>query len=255
MDRRFCLGFIAMTFFCSACWLPITVFGYDRVQVVVKAPQKELFTKLPDSFSRAYGSSLRYNVNLSLEGWACDENIAKTVTVAIQWLNKTTLDLVKLQNAISASVKTLVEMEKKQQKPLDLAFKKTVIQKGIKDTLTALNYNEDRYLVETAIYEADRVIGMKKSELISYFVPNITSEGVLKSYYGSDAWERRIKLWKVDAEGYSSVYVLQDCYQKNDLDAMANAWIEAAKRLKTEADNYKEFKEAAQEWRLSFAPK
>jgi hypothetical protein len=255
MDRRFCLGFVMMVFFFSAYLPPATVFGYDRVQIAVKAPQKELFTKLPDSFSRTYGSSLRYNVSLSLDGWVCDENIAQTVIVAIQWLNKMTQDLVKLQSAISASVKTIVEMEKKQQKPLDLAFKKTVIQKGIQNTLTSLNYSEDRYLLETASYEADRVVGMKKSELLSNFVPNITSEGALKSYYDSDSWERRIKLWKVDAEGYSSVYVLQDCYQKNDLDAMANAWIEAAKRLKTEADNYKEFKEAAKEWRLSFAPK
>lgn len=255
MDRRFCLGFIALASFCSACWFPIAVFGYNQVQIVVKAPQRELYTKLPDSFSRTYGSSLRYNVSLSLDGWVCDENISQTVVVAIQWLNKMTQALVKLQNAISASVKTIVEMEKGQQKPLELTLKRTIIQKNIKDTLTALNYNDDRYLVETAGYEAKKVIEMKREDLLSYFAHVNKSDGTLKSYYGSDSWERRIKLWKVDAEGYSSVYVLQDCYQKNDLDAMANAWIEAAKRLKTEADNYKEFKEAAQEWRLSFAPK
>lgn len=255
MDRRFCLGFIALAFFCSLCWFPTAVCGYNQVQIVVKAPQKELYTKLPDSFSRTYGSSLRYNVSLSLDGWVCDEGIGQTVIAAIQSLNRMTQAMVRLQNAISTSVKTIVEMEKGQQKPLELALKRTIIQKGIRDTLTALNYSEERYLLDSANYEADRAIGVKREDLLSYFAHVNKSDGTLKSYYGSDSWERKIKLWKVDAEGYSSVYVLQSCYQKNDLDAMANAWIEAAKRLKTEADNYKEFKEAAQEWRLSFAPK
>ncbi len=258
MNRKLYLGFAILVSLCSLQYFPTMTLGHDEVQVVVRAPQKDSFTKLPEQFSQkdGYGWPIRGNVGLSIDGWICTDTVAETTITTIQRLNKMTSDVVKFQNAISAAIKTLMDMEQKQQKPLELQFKKSVITKSIRDTVVVLNYYDESSLIDRAADEAGRILEKKKENLRNFFyLWGVAPEGQLRTDYGSNAWGKEAKLWKMDAEGYSVVYVLQNCYQKNDLEAMMNAQISAAEKLKIETDNYKEFKEAALEWRLSFGTK
>jgi len=226
---RFFVIFIAVLLF----------YGYAGAETyTMKAPNTYHSIKLKQEERFYYGSSPFSNFSLTTEGWACSERYADTAINKIREINRFVQPLVEAQQVLSNLEKVLIQMGREKVITLSKSNVQNVVYKAIGDVMTKAGFSSERDVLQRADDVAKDTIeqGKDMNQMFGYY----GNSDIFKHVdYGTPS-----SIWKISKmepdEPSSVVFVAQNCYQKQDLEAMYKAIISAASKLEEVSKSYKE---------------
>jgi hypothetical protein len=205
----------------------------QAAEYVIKAPVSSAFLK---------GDEYQIQ-HVVVQDWACrkrdSQGYADKVVGAIRDINLLVQPLEKARKLIEALEKALAQ-EKQQYARFTRYQLENMINDTIKGTVKKAGFESEKALVEKA-----EDLSKETMKKIAHRIDDLFgSSAGFKVTYGFFGYD--YELWKLagtDNNGADVVYVVQDCYQKKDMEAMAGAVESAARTLHDGATNFKNAKD------------
>jgi hypothetical protein len=202
----------------------------------MKAPGTYHSIKLKEEERSYYGYNPFSNFSLTTEGWACSERYADTTIYRIRDINRLIQPLAEAQHSLSSLEKALVQMDKDKVITLSKSNVQNVVYKAIGDAIKKAGFSSERDILQRTEDLAKDTIeqGKNANQMFGHY----REQDMFKNVdYGTPS-----SIWKVSKmepdEPSSVVFVAQNCYQKQDLEAMLNAIVSAARKLEEVAKSY-----------------
>jgi hypothetical protein len=217
----------------------LLLFGYALAEShTIKAPSTFHSIKLKQEERTYYGYNPFSDFSLTTEGWACGEKYADNTIYRIREINRLIQPLAEAQHSLSTLEKALIQMGRDKVITLSKSNVQNVVYKAIGDAIKKSGFSSERDLVQMAEDLAKDTIeqGKSASQTFGYY----RDQDVFKHVdYGTPSGIWKISKMEPD-EPSSVVYVAQNCYQKQDLEAMLNAIVSAARKLEEVLKSYKD---------------
>lgn len=208
----------------------------------IKAPSEFYSIKLKQEERSYYGYSPFSSLSLTTEGWACSERYADTTINKIREINKLIQPLAEAQYSLSTLEKALIQMDKDKVITLSKSNVQNIVYRAIGDAIRKQNFSSERDMLERA------------ENIVKYTFEEVKNLNQLFGLYAEDIFKHvdygtPSSIWKVSKmepdEPSSVVFVAQNCYQKQDIDAMVSAIANAARKLDEALKSYKDTRDKA----------
>jgi len=202
------------------------------------APSTFQSIKLKQEEHSYYGSSPFSNFSLTTEGWACSERYAETTIYKIREINRLIQPLAEAQHSLTTLEKALIQMGRDKVIALTKSNVQNVVYRAIGDAIKKAGFSSERDILQRA------------DDLLKDTIEQGKNVNQMFGYYGDKDLFKHVdygtpsSIWKISKmepdEPSTVVFVAQNCYQKQDLEAMLNAIVSAARKLEEVAKSYKE---------------
>lgn len=213
------------------------LYGYGEAEMhIMKAPNTFHSIKLKQEERSYYGSSPFSNFSLTTEGWACSEKYEETTINSIREINRLIQPLAEAQASLSALEKALVQMAKDKVITLTKNNVQNVVYKAIGDAIKKAGFSSEREILQQAENLIKNTIewGKNLNQMFGYHGD--------KDLFKHVDYGKPSTIWKISKmepdEPSTVVFVAQNCYQKQDLEAMLNAIVSAARKLEEVNKSY-----------------
>jgi len=204
----------------------------------MKAPEAFYSVKLPEEDSYAYNPL--YNFSLKLEGWACSERFTETAVYRIREVNRLIQPLLAAQESLVQLEKMLAQMNRDKTTALNKQQVQEMVYRSIAGSIKNSGFASERVLIEQTESLSKEIVENAKKGLSATF-----SQWGDRNIFESDFYGTPYGIWKLskmDQDDRSAVFIAQNCYQKNDLEAMMNAIVTAAQKLQQVSTKFNDTK-------------
>lgn len=215
------------------------LYGFANAEsFTIKAPSTFYSIKLKDeerSYSY-YGSHPIDKLVITTEGWTCEERYADKTIYNIREMNRHIQFLAETEQLLKNLEKVLIQMGRDKIITLSKNTVHNVVYRAIGDAIKKHNFSSESDLIETAEYMSKNLIeqGKDVSQMFGQYRDQDTFKHV---NYGTPSGIWKLSKMEPDDPAYV-VFVAQNCYQKQDLEAMLNAIVSSARKLEEITKSY-----------------
>ncbi len=204
-----------------------------------KAPETYYSIKLKqdERYYDPYDDPFR-NLSITLDGWVCGKTFTDTTINKIKEINRLIQPLAEAKDSLGNLEKVMVQMGKEKVITLSKSNVQNAVYTAIANAIKKTGFSSEVSLVNRA--ESLSRDTLEEGKDISRLFGDYGDRDLYKNvYYGEPRGIWNLSKMEPD-EPSSVVYVAQDCYQKQDIEAMANAIVSAARKLDEVLKSYKE---------------
>jgi len=199
----------------------------------IKAPRTYYVINLKDD-ERSY--TLLDKLVLTTEGWACSAEYANQTIREIREINRYIQFFAEIEHSLQNLEKALVQMGHDKTITLSKANVHSYVNRTIRDAIKKRDFSSEEAVLERVKHmvkdtvekekDINQMFGKKRDLDLFKHVNSGTPGGIWKLSYIEPA-----ELAWVE-------FIAQNCYQKQDLEAMANAIVSAARKLEEITKSY-----------------
>lgn len=234
----------------SYCVVIYTIFALFGLSFFCSHATAESYTfKAPDTFysvkltqeDQYYSYSPFSSFNFKLEGWACGEKYADKTIFRIREINRLIQPLAEAKDALDNLEKVLVQMGKEKLITLTKSNVQNAVYTAIGNSIKKVGFTSEKSFIEKAESLARDTIedGKSINRIFGYSEDRDIFQNV---QYGTPSGIWQVSKMEPD-EPSSVVFVAQNCYQKQDIEAMVSAIVNAARKLDEALKSYKDTKD------------